>query len=105
MALNTQTVNALTPVTVYSSSGDSAVTYLSLCNFSASPVTLDVHLCPSDAAVSTENIIISQLTIPADDSYVLYGAGEKILLSNTDAIKIVAGTASAVSAVTSYTGI
>jgi hypothetical protein len=105
MALNTQLVNALTEVTVFLSSGESAVTYLSLCNFSASPVTLDVHLCPGAAAAGTGNIIISQLTIAADDSYVIYGAGEKIILSDGDAIKIIAGTASAVTAVTSYVGV
>ena len=104
MAISTINVNTLTKV-VYTSTNETAVTYLSLCNHSASPVTLDVHLVISAGSPGTDNLIISQLVIPADDSYVIYGAGEKIILDNGDTIQIVADTINVITAVSSYVGV
>jgi len=90
---------------VYVSNGNSAVTFLSLTNYSASNVTANLYVVPSGDTASNLNITLSELDITTKDTYQLYAASEKLLLNNGDAIVANAGADNAISAVVSYTSI
>jgi hypothetical protein len=89
----------------YVSGGNTAVTFLSLCNYSSNPVTVNLYIVPATATADTTNIVYSNLQLTANDTYQLYLGGEKLLLSNGDTIQVSANTATSVTAVTSYTSI
>jgi hypothetical protein len=101
MAITTVNVNT-SNTTVYTSTNDTAVTFMSLCNHTGSSVTVDVNIVPNGVGVSDSNIFLDTLTITGGDTYVLYSGGEKILFNNGDFISVIAGTASAITAITSY---
>lgn len=95
---------------VYTSTGNTAVTFLSLCNYSASNVLANVHVVPSGNTASNLNLVITQLELSASgngtgDTYQLYLGGEKLLLGNGDFIEVGVSANSAVAAVTSFTSI
>ena len=87
---------------VYVSSGNTAVTFLSLCNYSAGNVTANVYVVPSGGSASTNNIVISTLDITTLDTYQFYVGPEKLVLANGDAIAIDCSANSAVTATTSF---
>ena len=103
MAISTSNVGA-GPVTVYISAGESAVTFMSFCNHSASTVQLDIHLVPDGDVPTNDNLLAYQLNIDAGDTYIFYKGSEKILMSNNDTISVTASSANAIAAITSYTG-
>ena len=104
MAIETNLVGN-TATTVYTSSGDSAVTYISLTNYTGSAVSVDLHVVPDGDSVGNVNLVAKALTVDATDTYFLYSSGEKLLLGNADTIVATANTASAINSVISYTGI
>lgn len=90
---------------VYVSSNSTAITSLSFTNFDATDVALDVWVVPSGDAAGNTNIVLSQLTITAGDTYQFYAGAEKLLLDNNDAVVAQANASSRVNAVVSYTAI
>lgn len=104
MAIQTTQVNN-TATTVYTSSGNSAITYVSFTNYTGSAVNVDIHIVPNGDSVGNVNVVVKTLTIDATDTYFMYTSGEKLLLGNADSIVAVANTASAVNSIVSYTGI
>jgi hypothetical protein len=90
---------------VYTSSGNSAITFLSLCNYSAGNITANVHVVPSSNTATNNNIVISSIEIAPDDTYQLYVGGEKLILSNGDTVQVNASADNALTAVTSFTSI
>lgn len=90
---------------VYTSSGDTAITFMSITNYSAGNITANVYAVPSGNSAGNLNVILSNLEITSFDTYQLYAAGEKLLLSNNDTIQVNASANSAVSTVVSYTSI
>jgi len=90
---------------IYTSSGNSAVTFLSLCNYSASNITANVYVVPSASSAANSNIIVKSLTITVGDTYQLYSHSEKLLLSNGDSIQANASADNSITSVTSYTAI
>ncbi len=104
MSINTQAVGN-SNTTVYTSSNSSAITDLTLCNYSASTVTISLHVVPSGGTVANGNIMLKDLSIVAGDTYVLYGGAEKILLDNNDFINVICSATTSVTAITSYTAI
>jgi pyoverdine/dityrosine biosynthesis protein Dit1 len=91
--------------TVYTSTGNSAVTFASFCNTSGSAETLDVYVVPDTDTADNTNIVIKQLTVNSTDTHQLYLGGEKILLEDGDTIQATSGTAGSFTAVVSYTSI
>lgn len=87
---------------VYSSSGNTVVTWLSICNTTAGNILANVHVLTSGSTANAENTIISNVLITAGDTYQIYTGNEKLLLDNAGAIYAVAN-ANSLSAVTSYT--
>lgn len=86
----------------YISSGTTAVTFLSLCNYSGSNVTANVHVVPSGNTVSNLNLTISTLEIAALDTYQFYVGPEKLVLDNGDSIVVDCSANNAVTTVVSY---
>jgi hypothetical protein len=91
--------------TVYTSSNSSAITDLTLCNYSASNVTVSLHVVPSGDTAGNGNVMLDTLTIGAHDTYVLYGGSEKLLLDNSDFISVICSATTSVTAIASYTAI
>jgi hypothetical protein len=104
MTITTANVSTTTTA-VYTSSGNTAITFLSLCNYSVGNITANVHVVPSGGTANSINKVLASIPITTLDTYQLYAGGEKLLLSNGDTVQINASGNSAVSAVTSYTTI
>ena len=101
MSINTANVTT-TGGNIYSSSGNTVVTWLSLCNTTAGNITANVHVLASGDTANAMNTIISNVLITVGDTYQIYTGNEKILLDNAGAIYAIA-SANSLSAVTSYT--
>ena len=99
----TAVTNSLT--TVYTSTNNTAITYLNVTNSSGGAITVDIHVIPSGSTASTTNLVAKTLSIAATDSYQLYSGGEKLLFENGDFIQIVASSATGINAVVSSTAI
>ena len=104
MSINTTAV-ANSNTIVYTSTNGSAITNLTLCNYSASNVTISLHVVPNGATATDANIMLKDLTITAGDTYVLYGGAEKLLLDNGDFVSVICSANTSVTAITSYTAI
>ena len=96
--------------TIYTSSGSTAITWLSLCNYGDSSANCSVYVVPNGDTAANSNIILTQLELLAatangtGDTYQLYSAGEKLLLDTGDTI-YATSDANTVTAVVSYTSI
>jgi len=89
----------------YVSSGNTAITFMSLCNYSASNVTANVYVVPSGSSAGNTNIVLASIGLTTLDTYQLYAGGEKLLLGNGDTIQVDTDTNNSVTAVISYTTI
>lgn len=104
--MSIQTSNVTTSVAnVYVSSGDTAVTFLSLANYSASNVTANVYVVPSGNAAGNLNSVVANIQITTEDTYQFYAGNEKLVLANGDSIQINAGANNSIAAVVSYTSV
>jgi len=90
---------------VYTSTGNTAITFLSLCNYSASNVTANVYVVPSAGSPGNSNIILKSINITTGDTYQLYAGSEKLLLNNGDSLQANASANNSITTVTSYTSI
>ena len=100
-----QVANATTAGnTVYTSTGNTAITFLSLCNFSNTTCTANVYVVPSGGTAGNTNIVLATMELTGLETYQLYQAGEKLLLGNGDFVNVIAN-ANTVTTVTSYTTI
>ena len=109
MAINTANVTS-SGTDVYTSSGNSAVTYASFCNYSAVAVSAEIHVVPDGDSVGNLNLVITGLELTAagnatGDTFQLYSGGEKLLLEDGDKIHVVGNVDNAITAVVSYTSI
>ena len=104
--MSISTANITTSIAnAYVSSGNTAVTFLSLANYSASNVNANVYVVPSGNTVGNLNIVTSNLQITTQDTYQFYAGNEKLVLANGDSIQINASANSSITAVISYTSI
>jgi hypothetical protein len=87
---------------VYTSSGNTAVTFLSLCNYTAGNVTANVFVVPSGNSAGNLTAVLSSIEIAANDTYQLYAGNEKLVLGNGDSVQANANVDNAVTTVTSY---
>jgi hypothetical protein len=89
--------------TVYTSTGNTVITYLSITNYSAGNALANVHVVPAAASANAQNTIISNVLITAGDSLQLYTGNEKLILENATLIYVVSNANSALTSVTSFT--
>ena len=104
--MSIQNANVTTSIAnVYVSSGETAVTFLSLANYSASNVTANVYIVPSGNSAGNLNIVTANLQITTQDTYQFYAGNEKLILANGDSIQVDASANNAIAAVVSFTSI
>jgi hypothetical protein len=90
---------------VYVSSGSTAITFMSLCNYSAGNVLANVYVVPSGSSSANANIVLASIELTALDTYQLYAGGEKLLLGTGDTVRVNANVNNAITTVVSYTSI
>ena len=78
----TNTALLASNTTIYTSSGENAITTIIVCNTSAGSLNLTLHAIPSAGSASNTNMIVNALTIPAGDTVSF--DQEKMVLSNGD---------------------
>ena len=105
MAIETHQNTTTSAETIYTSTNDTAITHLAICNTSASAVTIDLNVVPNGGTVADTNLMLSSLSIAANDTYVLYSGGEKMLLGNGDFISITSSAGNVLTSIISYTSI
>ena len=88
---------------VYVSSGNSAITTIHICNYSAVAQTVNVYIVPSGFTANSQNIIYSNLSVSAYNTQIVFQ--EKFILSNNDSIQINVSNASTTSTTVSSIGI
>lgn len=98
------------PANVYVSNGNTAITFMSFCNFSAGNVVANVYVVPGGGSAGNSTIILTGIELSASgantgDTYQIYSGGEKLLLGNGDTVQADATANSAITVVTSYTTI
>ena len=104
MSISTANVTTST-ANAYVSSGETAVTFLSLANYSASNVTANVYVVPSGNAVGNLNVVVANIQITTEDTYQFYAGNEKLVLASGDSIQVNASANNAIAAVVSYTSV
>jgi len=102
MAISQATV-ALAGATIYTSSGQSAITAAFFLNDHSSAVALDLHIVKSGQTAAASNRIIKSLSINAADAYVL--DTERLLLENGDFLYASADVDNVVYTTISYIGV
>ena len=95
--------NSATATTVYTSSGESAVTTIFFCNTDSSAIDVTCWIVPNGDTLGDEHMIMKELTINATDTFAF--GSERILMGASDTIQAIAGTINKVSVVISYTSI
>lgn len=103
MAIYTPGNVTTTASNVYVSTGNTAVMWLSLCNYTASNVTANLYVVPSGGSPDNLNCIVGNILIQAYDTYQIYGANERLLLGNDDSIAANSSANSSITAICSYT--
>ena len=84
----TNTAILATNTTIYSSSGNNAITTVIICNTGGSDRTLTLHAVPNGGSASSTNMIVNTLTVPAGETVSF--DQEKMVLSNGDSLIAVA---------------
>lgn len=101
MPITTANVTSSTAA-VYTSAGNTGVTFVSICNYTASNVTANVFVVPSGGTAGNLNLVLSAIGLTANDTYQLYAGSEKLVLSNGDSIQVNASANNSVATVTSF---
>jgi hypothetical protein len=91
-----------TAAAVYTSTGNTAVTFLSLCNYSAGNVTANVYVVPNGDTAGNLTAVLAEIEIASKDTYQLYAGNEKLVLGNGDSVQANANVDNSVTTVTSY---
>lgn len=92
MAINSATITGGSYTTIYTSTGNNAVTCIWVCNTATydplNPTTgltyLDIHFVKSGAGVINANQVVNQLPVPAGESVTF--DTEKMILDNGDSV-------------------
>jgi len=90
-------------VTQYTSSGDSAITTIHVCNTSAGAIIFDLCIVPSGGTASDSTIAYKTVTVAATDTYII--DTEKLVLGNGDFIAAKDDTGSVTVMTISYVSI
>lgn len=102
MALANTTLG-ITPTTIYTSSGQSAVTLIYFCNRSLAPITFTVHAVTNGETATLSNIIYYDVPLAPTDTFVL--DTERLILDAGDSIVALASQVDSMSVTVSYVGV
>jgi len=94
--------------TVYTSSGNTVVTFFGITNYTANPQTANVWIVPNGDSASNLNLAITSLSIASNatssgDTYQFYVGNEKLILSSGDTLQVQCGNNNSLSTIVSYT--
>jgi len=104
--MSISTSNVTTSIAnVYVSTGNTAVTFLSLANYSAANVTANVYVVPNGDSVGNLNVVVANILITPQDTYQFYSGNEKLVLDTGDSIQVNAAADNSITAVVSYTSV
>lgn len=104
--MSIQTSNVTTTIAnVYVSTGETAVTFLSLTNYSVSNVTANVYIVPSGNTAGNLNVAVGNIEITTMDTYQFYAGNEKLILDTGDSIQVNTSADNSIAAVVSYTSV
>lgn len=104
MPIYTPAGNVTTTVAnVYVSTGNTAVMFLTLCNYSVGNAIANVYAVPSGGTAGNLNCILNNIEIASGDTYQLYAGNERLLLGNNDSIQANANADNTISVVCSWT--
>jgi len=84
--------------------GNTAITSMTLCNWSPNTVLANLFVVPAGNTADTTNQMWYSLALPSGDTYQLYVAAEKLILSSGDSIQANCSN-TGVSVITSYTSL
>lgn len=92
MAIDNAAITGGSPTTIYTSSGNNAVTCIWICNTATydplNPTTgltyLDIHFVKNGDGIVTTNQVVNQLPVPAGESVTF--DTEKMILANGDRV-------------------
>ena len=87
---------------IYTSSGNTVITWVSLCNYTAANITANLHVLQNGCSAANINMIACNVLIQSGDTYQIYTGNEKLILATTQALYAVAN-ANALAATVSYT--
>ena len=90
---------------VYVSGGNTAITFMSFCNYSTSNVVANVWVVPSGDSAANTTAVLSSLPLTTLDTYQFYVGGENLLLGNGDTVQANCSSNNAITTVVSYTTI
>lgn len=102
MALSQATLTA-SATTIFTSSGNSAVTTMYLCNYSVTDRTVTIYLVPSGGVAGNGNIIYKEVPIAAGDTYII--DTERLVLANGDMVQALASATTSITMTISYVGV
>lgn len=102
MALSQTTLTTVAGA-IFTSTGNSAVTTMYLCNYSATDRNVTIYLVQSGALPSNTNIIYKDVSIAAGDTYII--DTERLVLSDGDAVEALASANSSITMTVSYVGV
>jgi hypothetical protein len=89
---------------IYVSTGNTAITSLTMCNWGPNPTYANLFVVPNGNAASTLNIALSNVLITSGETAQLYMFAEKLLLGPNDTIRANVSNVT-VTAITSYTSL
>lgn len=102
MAINNTSLTT-TAESIYTSSGDSAITTIHLCNYSAVPVQANIYAVPSSGNADNSTVIYANVTVTAYNTLIIYQ--EKFILGSGDALYANVSSIDSVTATVSSIGI
>ena len=108
MAIQNINIVAAATTTTYTSGSETALTFMSLCNYHAADiVTCDIHIVPSGGTADDTNLLIKAIDIAPTDTYILYHGNEKLVLGTGDFVSVVTSGAGIINmtVITSYMGV
>ena len=105
MAISTSIVPQTTPTAMYTSTGDTAITFATFTNYGTGASSLTIYIVPDGASPVDGNMLIDAESILEGDTFSMYLGSEKLLLSDGDTIQAFSDNATSVNAIFSYTSI
>lgn len=84
----TNTAITTSAASIFTSTGNNAITTIIICNTGVTDRTLTMHAVPSGSSVSSTNMIVNALNIPAGET--MSFDQEKIVLGNGDQVDALA---------------
>jgi hypothetical protein len=91
------------PSAIYTSSGNTVVTFLSICNYTGTDAVANVWVVPNGSSATNATAVINTLAVGNTDTYQFYAGNEKLILGNGDTIQINASADNLLTTVVSYT--